>query len=161
MKQHTHGFSLLELLVVISILGILSSVGVYSLLNTRSPARETALTVHSELFKLRSGAVSNTQARRMVLTSTGLLQLQSALRCNDTDQSHWSTYATVTLPTPSTRYPVTLSTSSTPAAPAPNVVVCFTPRGLAEAEGQLNISDTRGRYTVRVALAGGVQTDGS
>lgn len=160
MKRHTHGFSLLELLVVMAILGILASLGVMNLTNARSPARETALTVHSELFKLRAGAVANTQARRMVLTSTGTLQLQSALRCSDADQSHWTTYATVTLPKASARYPVTLSTPAVP-VPTPNVVACFTPRGLAEAGGRLNVSDTRGNYTVTVALAGGVQTSGS
>lgn len=153
----TQGFTLLELLVITAILGILFGLGIYSFSNLRNPARDTARTVHSAMFQLRSSAVTNTQARRMVLIDSKTLSLQSALSCAETDQSKWTEYGTVELPSPMNSKPVTLTNDVTP-TPTPNVIVCFTPRGQASAAGSLKITDTRATYTVKVALAGGVQT---
>lgn len=153
-----HGFTLLEVLLILSIFGILSSVGVYSLLNLRSPARDTARTVHSALMQLRSSAATNTQARRMVLNSDQTLSLQSSLSCSEADQSKWTTYETaVQLPDRIRARPVTFTNNAVPLS-GPNVIVCFTPRGQASASANLTVADSRSSYTVQVALAGGVKT---
>ncbi len=153
------GFTILELLVVMAILGILFAVGGYSYLSTRNPPRDAARTVHAALLTLRSQAMSNTQARRIILVDDQNLVLQSALRCSETDQSKWTQIGTV--PLDSGSRPLTLSTLKTPAdliAPGKYTVLCFTSRGLAAKAGFLGISDGKRAYLISVALGGGVKT---
>lgn len=153
------GFTLLELLVIMAILGLLFALGGYSYLSTRNPPREAARTVHAALLTLRSQAMSNTQARRIVLVNSQNLVLQSALRCSETDQSKWTQIGTV--PLDSASRPLTLSTLNAPAdlvATGTYTVSCFTSRGLAAKAGFLGISDGKRAYLVNVALGGGVKT---
>lgn len=161
------GFTLLEVLVVLAILGIIAALGVWSYLAARTPARDAARTVHAHLLTLRSQAMSNTQARRLVLTAGQELVLQSALRCSETDQSRWTRLGGVTLPPPSSQ--VTLAAAG-PLPPDPTVpgdtrlVVCFGPRGLAEPGGSddaarfLTLRDHKRTYRLEVALNGAVRT---
>ncbi|MVN88172.1 prepilin-type N-terminal cleavage/methylation domain-containing protein [Deinococcus sp. HMF7620] len=156
-KARQQGFTLLELLVIMAILGILFGLGFTSFSKLRNPARDTARTVHSVLYQLRADAAANTQARRMVLAANGDLQLQSALTCAETNQTKWNTYTLkVELPGGTPSRPVTLSRQG--GNTTPNVIVCYSPRGLATVAGQLNITDTKARYAVQVALSGGVKT---
>lgn len=152
------GFTLIELLVVLAIFGLLASLGGWSYLSTRNPPRDAARAVHSALFTLRSGAMSNTQARRMVLVDGGkTLALQSALSCAEADQSKWTAVGTV--PLDSGNRPLTLTAGGAllPGTTG-RLVVCFTPRGLASTAGSLRISGTSQAYLVEVALGGGVRT---
>lgn len=154
------GFTLLELLVIMAILGILFALGGYSYLSTRNPPRDAARTVHAALLTLRSQAMSNTQARRILLVDDQNLILQSALKCSETDQSKWTQIGTV--PLDSGARPLTLSTLKAPGdavTPDTYKVSCFTPRGLAEKAGSLGISDGKRAYLISVALGGGVKTD--
>ncbi|MBZ9713859.1 type II secretion system protein [Deinococcus multiflagellatus] len=155
-RPQQQGFTLLEALLVMSIVGILFGLGMVSFQNLRNPARDTARAVHSALFQLRADAAANTQARRMVLNSAGELELQSALKCDETNQNAWTLYSKVDLPERLNRRPVTLSREG--GALSPNVIVCYSPRGLATVNGQLNIDDTKARYSVQVALSGGIKT---
>ncbi|MBB5234552.1 type II secretory pathway pseudopilin PulG [Deinococcus budaensis] len=155
------------MLVVLAILGIIAALGVWSYLAARTPARDAARTVHAHLLTLRSQAMSNTQARRLVLTAGQELVLQSALRCSETDQSRWTRLGGVTLPPPSNQ--VTLAAAG-PLPPDPTVpgdtrlVVCFGPRGLAEPGGGdgaarfLTLRDHKRTYRLEVALNGAVRT---
>lgn len=154
--QPAQGFTLLEVLLVVAVIGMLSSLSYSSYLNFQNPARDTARAVHASLYQLRATAAANTQARRMVLNSGGQLELQRSLSCSEADQSKWVTYDTVPLPNPSVRRPVTLTRQG--GAINPNVIVCYSPRGLAAIAGTLNISDTKTRYAVQAALSGGVKT---
>lgn len=156
------GFTLIELLVILAILGILLSLGMSSYLSTRNPPRDAARTVQAALFNLRSQAMSNTQARRMVLVNETDLVLQSALRCGETDQTRWTQIGTV--PLDRGNRPLTLiAPNPTPADPTvPSgslLVVCFTPRGLASTAGFLGVTDGRRSYQVQVALGGGMKTN--
>lgn len=160
--QTQAGFTLLEMLVVMAVLGIILSLGVSSYLSTRNPPREAARTVHAALFTLRSQAMSNTQARRLVLVNEQELVLQSALRCSETDQSRWTRIGTI--PIERGNRPLTLITNNpTPADPTvPSgtlLVVCYTPRGLASRAGFLGITDGRRTHEVEVALGGGLRTN--
>ncbi|MBB5376083.1 prepilin-type N-terminal cleavage/methylation domain-containing protein [Deinococcus metalli] len=157
----TAGFTLVELLIVLAVLGILFALGISSYRSTLNPARDAARTVHAAFFTLRSQAMSNTQARRLVLVGSKNLVLQSALRCSETTQTNWTQIGTVDLGTSS--LPLTL-TAPTPATTDPTVptgtklVACFTSRGQASTAGSLRISDTKHAYLVQVALGGGVYT---
>lgn len=154
------GFTLLELLVIMAILGILFALGGYSYLSTRNPPRDAARTVHAALLTLRSQAMSNTQARRILLVNDQQLVLQSALRCSETDQSKWTQIGIVPLD-PGPR-PLTLSTLKTPedlVTPDTYRVSCFTSRGLTDKAGFLGISDGKRAYLISIALGGGVKTD--
>ncbi|THF68952.1 hypothetical protein E7T06_14380 [Deinococcus sp. Arct2-2] len=114
--------------------------------------------MHASLFQLRSGAVSNTQARRMILNSSQQLVLQSAVRCSETNASKWTDLGTVPLTLNSYGRTVLLSTLT----PGPNpVVVCFTSRGLAAPNGRLTLREGTRTLHVDVALGGGVRTSGS
>lgn len=165
--SRTAGLTLLELLVVLALLGIIAALGMWSYLAARHPARDAARTVHAHLLTLRSQAMSNTQARRLVLTADRALVLQSALRCGETDQSSWTSLGVVALQPPADR--VTL-TAAAPVPPNPTVpgsaqlVICFGPRGLAEPGGAdsaarfLTLQDHKRTYRVEVALNGAVRT---
>ncbi|PTA67660.1 type II secretion system protein [Deinococcus arcticus] len=155
-QNHRQGFTLLELLMVMAILGILFGIGMVSFQNLRNPARDTARAVHSALFQMRADAAANTQARRLVLLSNGGLQIQSALRCAGPNQGTWTVQGLVELPERMARRPVTLTRQG--GSVDPNVIVCYSARGLAVIGGQLNIDDTRSRYAVQVALSGGVKS---
>lgn len=166
--QHQQaGFTLLELLVVMAIVGILAGMGFWSYSSTRNPPRAAASVVHATLLTLRSQAMSNTQARRLMLVNKKDLKLQAALRCSETDQSKWTDLDTVSLD--AGNRPLVLDASApTPANPTvPTnslLVVCFTARGLAEPQGALSaarflsIADTKRTYRVEVALNGAVRT---
>ncbi|MFB9993430.1 Tfp pilus assembly protein FimT/FimU [Deinococcus oregonensis] len=152
------GFTTIELLIVMAIIGILTALGVQSYLSTRNPARDAARAVHATLFQLRSNAVSNTQARRMILNSSQQLVMQSAVRCSETDASKWTDLGTVPLSLNSYGRLVQLSTTTPGINP---VVVCFTSRGLAAPSGRLTLREGTRIYNVDVALGGGVRTSGS
>lgn len=145
-----------------AILGILFSLGMFSYLSTRNPPRDAARTVQAALFTLRSQAMSNTQARRMVLVNGTDLVLQSALRCNETDQTKWTQIGTVPLD-PGNGTLALVTPNPTPADPTVSatsrLVVCFTSRGLASRAGSLNINDAKRIYRVQVAVGGGIKTD--
>ncbi|GGM16954.1 GspH/FimT family pseudopilin [Deinococcus aerophilus] len=161
------GFTLIELLVVLAIVGVLFALGTYSYLSTRNPPRDAARTVHAALITLRSQAMSNTQARRLILVNDKELILQSSVRCSESDQSKWTPIGTVGLD--AGNRPLVL-TASKPSPANPTVqsnallVVCFTSRGMAEPQGAmtaarfLNLTDGRRTYVVEAALNGAVRT---
>lgn len=157
----TAGFTLVELLIGMAILGILFKLGASTYQSTRNPARDAARTVHASFFTLRSQAMSNTQARRLVLVGGTNLVVQSAVRCSETTQSRWTQIGTVPLDT--TYLPLTLTaptptTTDTTVPTGTRLVACFTSRGQASTAGFLRISDTKHTYLVQVALGGGVQS---
>lgn len=160
-RTATHGFTLVELLIGMAILGIIGAMGISSYQSTRNPARDAARTVHAAFFTLRSQAMSNTQARRLVLVNGKDLVLQSALRCSETNQTRWKQIGTVSLESATplvTLTAPTLITTDTTVPSGTKLVACFTSRGQASTAGSLRIADGKHTYLVQVALGGGVQT---
>jgi len=154
----TAGFTIIELLIVMAIVGVITALGLQSYRSTRNPARDAARTVHATLFQLRSNAVSNTQARRMILNSSQQLVMQSAARCSETNASQWTDLGTVPLTLNAYGRTVVLSTTTPGINP---VVVCFNSRGLAAIAGRLTLTEGTRILNVDVALGGGVRTSGS
>lgn len=150
------GFTLLEVLVVLAIFGLLFSLAGWSYLSTRNPPRDAARAVHAALFTLRSQAMSNTQARRMVLVSDKELLLQSALSCGEANPTKWTQVGSV--PLDAGPRPLTLVADGPVLTGTTRLVVCFTPRGQASQAGSLRVSDPKRGYLVEVALGGGVRT---
>ena len=162
------GFTLLEILVILAILGILMGIGMYSYFQAINPPREVARTVHSTLVKIRTDARANTQARRVLLTGQNLM-VQSSATCSESEPARWSSTEAITFDDVQRSQTVTLSTASATGTPDPSLptgaklVVCFTSRGLAQPPaGQtlaaLVIEDSRRTWNVEVALGGAVRT---
>ncbi len=162
------GFTLIEILVVLAILGILGGIGIYSYLQAINPPREITKTVHGRLLTIRADAMANTQARRVLLTGQSLT-VQASTRCSQSGPAQWSPAGVIAFDDVQRRGTVTLSTASATGTPDPSLptgaklVTCFTSRGLALAPvGQtlaaLVISDSRRTYNVEVALGGAVRT---
>lgn len=147
-----------------AIVGILISISGYSYLSTRNPAREVSRTVQASLLTLKSQAMANTEARRLILTDSSVLTVQSAKRCKAPLESDWTPVENITLPdvTP----PVALSTANVTSASLPLnslLVVCFGPRGLAtfpidQTVSQLTMDDSKHRYQTQINLGGAVRT---
>ncbi|WP_412026928.1 Tfp pilus assembly protein FimT/FimU [Deinococcus yunweiensis] len=157
----THGFTLVELLIGMALLGIIGAMSINSYQSTRNPARDAARTVHAAFFSLRSQAMSNTQARRLVLVGGTDLVLQSALRCSETTQTNWTQIGSVNLESATQSVTLTAPTPTTTDATVPSgtkLVACFTSRGQASTAGWLRMTDGKHTYKVEVALGGGVQT---
>lgn len=157
-SRRAAGFTIIELLIVVAIVGVITALGIQSYRSSRNPARDAARTVHATLFQLRSNAISNTQARRIILNGSQQLVMQSALRCSETNASKWTDLGTVPLTLNAYGRTVTLSTPTPGTNP---VVVCFNSRGLAAVAGRLTFTEGTRVLNVDVALGGGVRTSGS
>lgn len=154
----TQGFTLLELLVIMTILGILFGLGVWSYQSAQNPAREVSRGTHAALIQLRADAVANTQARRMILTTGGDLQFQSAATCAATAWTQTGTVPMTDLD-PQSRVSLTLASPTFTAAQT-KVVACFSSRGQASASSELQVRAGTRTYVVEVALGGAVRTRG-
>ncbi|MFT2721597.1 type II secretion system protein [Deinococcus sp. A31D244] len=154
----TQGFTLLELLVVMAILGILFGFGMWSYRSAQNPAREVSRGTHAALIQLRADAVANTQARRMILTNGGDLQFQSGATCAATTWTETSTVPLADLD-PQSRVSLTLASPTFTAAQT-KVVACFSSRGQASASSELQVRAGTRAYVVEVALGGAVRTRG-
>lgn len=96
--RRTTGFTLLELLVVILILGILLSIVGINLTKLRNPAREGQALTSATLKTIRARAIATTSAYRMTLSTDKLsLQADTATDCSSTTWTRKALYD-MTLP---------------------------------------------------------------
>ncbi|MGY2892447.1 pilus assembly FimT family protein [Deinococcus sp. UYEF24] len=135
--RHLQGYTLFELLIVMAIIGILSSIGVYSFLSLQNSAKDVSQAMVGALTKARTGAMTNTLAYRILYTSNSLT-LQSALSCDAV--TGWTNVETNFVPIPSD---VTVTSTALTTGPSANVLVCYSPRGLATATTNVTMVDTK------------------
>jgi prepilin-type N-terminal cleavage/methylation domain-containing protein len=83
-RRHSHGFSLVELLVVIALIGILSTVGILGLQGLNNPLNNEISRMNQYLRQVRSRAILSTSAIKLELkaSSTTELLAKRARSCN-------------------------------------------------------------------------------
>jgi len=137
------GFTLLELLVVLMLTAVLSSIAVSNMSALANPAQGAAAQLAGFLKEVRARAISQTVAYKVSATSNRTIITQFAVNCSS---------ATNTLD-PSLQ--LTLPTSS--ALTTTNWQICFTSRGLASNNITIALQDQFVTRQVEVLLGGGVR----
>lgn len=157
-RPQEQGFTLFEILVIMAILGIILALAGWGFFN-RNVALEESRKWHSEMMGLRSQAMANTEARRMIWLNNKTVKIQKSKRCS-APLGEWEDIEEMKV-----KYDfvdLTLEKEQgTIASNLPNgadLVACFTSRGLANGSKNLKVSGKRNAYLVQVALGGGVRT---
>lgn len=142
------GFTLLELLVVMAIIGILVAISPIAFNQLRAPAREGVSLTNATIKSARARAISSTSAVRLSLQADRLgLKAETARTCTDT--------AWTVLPTLSVTLPQQASyVNSLPWN------VCYTSRGrIQTAPASLRVKDTKGRSLGLTFYLGGATVE--
>ncbi|AWN23203.1 hypothetical protein DKM44_08170 [Deinococcus irradiatisoli] len=138
------GFTLIEMLVVLAILGVLLTIGIFSVQGLHNDAGSAAAILKASFVETRAQAMATSSARRIVL-SGGALNYARNDAC--TSGSGWSALAAPALP------------DGVQLSAAPGWSICFTPRGSLQTvpTSALGIVDRRQRTAaVQVYLTGSV-----
>jgi len=135
------GFSLIEMLVVLAILGILLSIMGLNLRPFADPLQDSAARIEGFLKQTRAKAMATTSAYRIHYGS-GFLYAERAHRCTDTQ---WT-------PDPKLRMQLPDRVSVNWGGSQP---VCITSRGYATASRTVVLTDDRGRQKRVTLLIGG------
>lgn len=161
-RPQEQGFTLFEMLIIIAILGIILALAGWGFFN-RNVALEESRKWHSEMMGLRSQAMANTEARRMIWLNNKTVKIQRAKRCS-APLGDWEDVKEMKVKYDKIRIRTNQidATDSTNLPSGSRPVVCFTSRGLASKNGHLNVTDIQNRnkyrYRVEVAIGGGVRT---
>ena len=158
----SRGFSLVELLVVMAIVGILGTIGYVNYVKSLNPVQDATGQIVTELARARADAMANTQATRLVLESANTIRVETATNCNKSENDatasppvqNWSTARTLNWPDLNRENTVQLVTA-TPTA-TPNIIACYTSRGMADQSRTFNVRDGTRDFTIQIALGGGV-----
>ena len=145
--QAQQGFTLIELIIVMAILGILFTLGILSVRGLQNDAGSAATILKASLIETRTQALSTTSARRVSLIG-GALVYERNTSCPAT--TGWTALTSPELPEG-----VTLSAPTA----IGNWKVCFTSRGTLQAAptGDLKMTDRRNKSrTITVYLTGSV-----
>lgn len=138
------GFTLLELLVVIGMVGIISGIVSYQLKDLDNPAANGAAQVMTFIKKTRAKALATTYAYRLQPTADGTgLETEYAGSCNST------TF------TPDNN--LLLELPNTAAFTSNTWSLCFAPRGTSTSSEDITITDPRSSVTIQVAMGGGMR----
>jgi len=154
------GFTILELLILLAVLAIVFAIAALDVRPLHNEARSAANEVASAVRLTRGRAMATTSAHRLVVAGPSELRMEAAVACDDA--TGW---------TEETRFATTLSGSARIAelsdsgdasdygpATAGDVLLCFDPRGLADASPTVKLRDARGRIAeVDVYAGGGVE----
>jgi prepilin-type N-terminal cleavage/methylation domain-containing protein len=143
-KNAESGFSILELIVTVSLGAILTGLAVVSVTGLNNPARHGAVAIASFLESARSQAISSTGIILVKATNTATIQGYHVQACDDPDPVADSELLMV-LPN---NYSMTDITWE----------VCFTARGFAAESTIVPISDTHGQdRNIQVYIGGGIR----
>ncbi|MDZ7707506.1 MAG: prepilin-type N-terminal cleavage/methylation domain-containing protein [Trueperaceae bacterium] len=154
------GFTLLELLILLAVLAIVFAIAALDVRPLNNEARNAANEVASAVRLTRARAMATTSAHRLVLASGAELRMEAAVACDDA--SGWTDETRFATTLSGTAEIAELSDTGLPADYAPaaagDVLLCFDPRGLADASPTVKIEDGRGRIAeVDVYAGGGVE----
>lgn len=142
------GFSLLEMLVALSVVGAISGIAVMNLRSLSSAAENGAAQLLGFFKQARAKAISTTSAYFVVPTSSSEVITRVGTSCSDA--------APVADPALELSLPSGASLSDTTWS------VCFTSRGLSDSNFSVTVLDTQsGSKTVEVLLGGGVRYSGA
>lgn len=149
MKRNALGFSLLELLVVLAVLGVLVGIAGLNLRGLDTPAQSGANALGGVFRQARAKAMGATAAYRVRARSATAAAVESARSCASAE-ADWTPAASPRLELPPG---VSLSTGWS---------VCFDSRGYATANPTVTATDRDGRTDrVEVLLGGAVRRPGS
>jgi len=143
------GYTLIELLIVMAILGILFSLGVLSVKGLNNDAGNAGSIIRASFLEIRAQALSTSSGRRVSLNA-GKLVFQRVDDCTSLANPQ-------TLPAPELPSGVTLGAPVNALAPVWSI--CFMPRGTLQTSpiGPLTVRDERGRTkTLTLYLTGSV-----
>jgi prepilin-type N-terminal cleavage/methylation domain-containing protein len=144
LKQASHGFSLIELLIVIAVLGILLGIAAVTLNGLNQPLENASNQLQSVLKGSRIKAISTTSAHRVRPLDSKNIVVEWSKNCAETAWTPDSTLAA--------NLPDEVELSSTTWS------VCFNSRGVANAVTSVSVQNDAGRTkTVKVFLGGAVQ----
>ncbi|NDC38889.1 MAG: prepilin-type N-terminal cleavage/methylation domain-containing protein [Proteobacteria bacterium] len=137
------GFSLLEMLVVLMISGVLSSMALSGLKELSNPLQSGTAQLNAFLKQVRATAISQTVAYRVQAQGSGRVITKFGNGC--TSASTIDSALRLDLPAGTSLTTTTFD-------------FCFTSRGLANQNVVLAIRDSSGTKSVEVLLGGGVRT---
>lgn len=138
------GFTLLELLVVMMLGAIMTSIAINNLDALSNPAQGAAAQLTGFLKEVRAKAISQTVAYKVTASSNRRIVTRFASTCS----------ATTTTNDPS----LTLNLPNSAALTATDWEICFTSRGLATVNTTITLQDQYVTKRVEVLLGGGVRT---
>lgn len=155
------GFTIIELLIVVAIIGILAGIMFSSMRGLGDPAGNAADSIEAYLRQTRTQAMATTSAYRVVLTDARSFSLERANACNaanadwsDEDLPNWAVF---TMPRRFQEAEISNLTVG-------NAFVCYNSRGMAESlQGgvlpEITVTSTRDGRSARVQMAvgGGVR----
>ncbi len=151
------GLTLLELLVLIAVLGIVFAIAALDVRPLHNEARSAANELASSVRLTRARAMATTSAHRLVVGGASELRIEAAVACSDA--GGWAEEERFVTRLSGTAEIVELSPSGLEAdyeaAAAGDVLLCFDPRGLADASPTVRIQDRRGRTAEVDVYAGG------
>ena len=144
------GFSLYELLVVVLIIGSISSLAIVGLRGLRNDLRNSTSQLEAQVKLVRTRALPTTRAYRLVQVSDQRIEAQWSFRCSDADD--WTSDERIWFELPSR---VNISQTQNV---QDNVIICFTSRGVATTNPILTLQDTKGDTTnLEIFLGGAVE----
>ncbi|MFK7604183.1 GspH/FimT family pseudopilin [Deinococcus sp. SM5_A1] len=146
-KSRTQGFTLTELLVVMAIIGILTSMAALNVRGLNNDAEAASSILSGAFIQARTQAISTTSAVRVTPSDARTLTFERSPRC---DASTWTALPNINATLPDR---VTVTGTGTPWR------VCFTTRGELPTlpPSTLRMTDERGRSrTLTFYLTGSV-----
>lgn len=144
--KNEHGFTILELLTVLALTGLLSSIAAFNLKALENPLENSTTELIAFMKQAKVRAISTTSAYKVEPTSSGYIQASYSNRCSD-DDSERTVDNAVYMDFPSRAYLDKTDWS-----------ICFGPRGLPDTNIQITIKDSDNKYrTIEIFLGGGVR----
>jgi prepilin-type N-terminal cleavage/methylation domain-containing protein len=145
MTGRRYGFSMIELLVIIAIIGILAAIGFLNLRPLHNEARAAANDFAGTAKQARGRAMATTSAYRLVYEAPDRLKVEWRTTCGGTEE--W---------TPEARFDLVLRDGTTLDGVADGAeLLCFTSRGITKQSPTLTFRDASGRTATVEVFAGG------